>query len=599
MGTYRAGLAPELLRVTCDARDAGELIDGLLEAVGRGTGWHAAAYWTVDLTTGALRRTHAWTATPAAAGAARSGCAPGLDGPARLCEEARTSGYAVWRDLVEGDGLGGAGTVCACPILSGSSVVGVVELSSDAVRPHDAGLVDDLRQLGSDLGSLLRRFLDEEDQRRDVQRLRAAEGRQRLLAEVSRVLAGSAGCKAMLAQLAALLVPRVGDACAVHLLDDRGQICDAAAAAEDLRTAELTRAVRQRYPPRRDDHEGVGRVLRTGASVLYPSVTDALLAAVSRDEEHHRLLRAVRPTSMVVVPLPGRGAPAGALSLTRLGSAPAYGPDDLSVMEELGRRVGMAVVTAQLYDRERAVASALQRSLLPPALPRLPSVDLAARFHPGGEGLSVGGDFYDVFAGDGDTWFFGIGDVRGFGVEAATVTARVRYSARAVAGHASGPAALLRKVNRLIMGEEDEPRFCTAVYGTLSPIEDGAAVAISCAGHPAPLLRRSSGAVEAVGAAGTLLGVVDDPELDEETVTLSPGDLLVLYTDGIVEARQGRTWFGDERLRDLVSCEGWRDADALAEHIQRAVVAFCGGRVDDDIAVLVLRIRDRGGRAAP
>lgn len=571
-------LARELLRVFSGAQGSSDLVERIPEIVGRSVGFEAAALWLVDVELGRLRCARVW----------EDGKLPGAPRPAghrtlamgsELAGEVWASGRPLWADR----GF-------AFPVVSGSCVIGVVEVSSDTPRLRDDGLLDRMAQTGVDIGGALQHLLDREDRRQVLERLRAAERRQRFLADVSRALAGSLGCDAMLAEVARLAVPIVGDSCVVHLAEEDGSVRVVAAVFADAAKAEPGTRMLRDYPPRPGDDEGVGRVLRTGTSVLYPRVSGALLSAMARSDEHLRMLRAVRPTSVMTVPLPGPETTVGSLTFAQLDPTRAYGPDDLSLAEELGRRVGLAVANAQLYERERMVAAALQRSLLPPELPAVPSVELAAQFHPGGKGVSVGGDFYDVFPVSEGLWVLGVGDVCGIGPEAAAMTARVRYSMRAVASADCGPAESLARVNGLLMDPGCEPRFCTAVYGTLRPSPGTAVATLASAGHPPPLLLRATGEVESVGGQGTLLGVVDAPEQCDEEVVLGAGDLLLLYTDGVIEARRGDAFFGDDRLRALLEGCGGMSASAVAERVQGAVVDFAGGTICDDMAILVARI---------
>jgi serine phosphatase RsbU (regulator of sigma subunit) len=243
-------------------------------------------------------------------------------------------------------------------------------------------------------------------------------------------------------------------------------------------------------------------------------------------------------------------------------------------------------------ERFRRLARTLQESLLPPHLPDVPGLEIAARYLPGSSVVDVVGDFYDVFQTSGDSWALTIGDVCGKGVEAATVTALARYTIRAAAVTRTSPAQVLRLLNEAMRRQHpDSERFVTATYVTLVQ-DDGAVKArLSLAGHPPALLRRADGTVEAVGRPGTVLGVLDDVELADVTVGLHPGDSLVLYTDGVTESRRGGELFGEQRLTSLIAATVG-NASAMAEQIETEVVAFSEGRQHDDTAILVVRVPD-------
>ena len=138
----------------------------------------------------------------------------------------------------------------------------------------------------------------------------------------------------------------------------------------------------------------------------------------------------------------------------------------------------------------------------------------------------------------------------------------------------------------------DDPRFLSAIYATVRPTAGGASVQVSSAGHPLALVRRADGRTQTFGRPGTLLGVVPDPELHDARTSLRPGDSLVLFTDGVTEARRpaDRDLFGDDRLRDLVAGLAGLPAARMADAIQKAVEVFGGGEVSDDTVVLILQV---------
>lgn len=240
--------------------------------------------------------------------------------------------------------------------------------------------------------------------------------------------------------------------------------------------------------------------------------------------------------------------------------------------------------------RFASVARTLQDSLLPPHLPEIYGVEVAARYRPAGHSVEVVGDFYDLFELGDDGWGVVIGDVCGKGVEAAGLTALARHTVRAAAMRERVPSRILGMLNDAVLASETGERFCTAVFVLLVPDGDGMACTVSCGGHPQPLVLRADGSVETVGRLGTLLGTLPEPELADEGTTLAAGDALVLYTDGALEARHGREQLGEERLRELVAgCAGLR-ADDIAEAVAQGVEAFEAGVANDDLAVVVLRV---------
>ena len=239
--------------------------------------------------------------------------------------------------------------------------------------------------------------------------------------------------------------------------------------------------------------------------------------------------------------------------------------------------------------RSSALASSLQASLLPPDLPRVPGMQVAARYLPAAGGHEVVGDFFDVFQQGPDSWGFMIGDVAGKGVEAAKLATLARHTIRTAAMQRLTPREILLTLNQAMREQEpDGDRFVSAIYGTLDVDGLEADIVLSVAGHPRPLIRRADRTLETTERHGTVLGALDDPIVCEEAVRLGPGDALVLYTDGVTEARANGALFGERRLRELVA-SGPPDADALASAIERAVGEF-SPRLADDTALLILRV---------
>jgi serine phosphatase RsbU (regulator of sigma subunit) len=262
------------------------------------------------------------------------------------------------------------------------------------------------------------------------------------------------------------------------------------------------------------------------------------------------------------------------------------------LLGELARIASLAIENARLEERERHIARTLQGSLLPPSLPEIPGMEAAARYLPGGEGTAVGGDLYDLFPVD-DQWAMVVGDVCGKGAEAAALTAMLRYTVRAEVVHHGSPGEVLGLLNAAILRQYHDVRFCTVLHGRLQIGAGGAHLTMASGGHPQPLLLRAGGAVETVDCGGPLLGVIRDVEHPDVTVELRPGDALVGYTDGVTEGRGTEGLFGDERLAEvLAGCAG-ADAGTIAERITAAALAFQGGRAQDDLAVLVLRVTPR------
>ena len=261
----------------------------------------------------------------------------------------------------------------------------------------------------------------------------------------------------------------------------------------------------------------------------------------------------------------------------------------LVVLHEITQRVRDQQRLQGVLEEQSRVASALQASMVPPRLPDIAGLELASQYLPAGDGREVGGDFLDVFALSQQTWAFLLGDVSGKGATAAAVAAAARYTLRALADADVPPSETLQEVNASLLSHTDLERHCTLVYGQLRPTADGCSVVFALAGHLPPLVLRATGDVEETGILGTALALFDEPELRDTTLFLAPGDLLCVFTDGLVEARCGDDMFGAERVAALLGRAADQSAAELSVSIVDAVHDYHGQQLADDLAVLLIR----------
>jgi len=292
------------------------------------------------------------------------------------------------------------------------------------------------------------------------------------------------------------------------------------------------------------------------------------------------------------------GCAIGALSVT--GAPPrVWTTCDVEVLTMLAAVVAREAALQFLEEHaaERAeLARTLQESLLPPRLPGIPGLQVAASYAAGGTGSEVLGDFYDVFPSVRGSWGLVVGDVCGKGAPAAKSTALARYTLRAQAHRGSRPSVILAGLNQaLLEWDTDDRRFVTAIYATVRPMLAGALVQVSAAGHPLALVRHADGTVRTLGRPGTLLGLVPELELHDTRLLLRPGETLILYTDGVTEARShlDRQLYGEDRLADLVADLGDLPGARTADAIMKSVRAFSGGNLADDTVVLALKLPQR------
>jgi serine phosphatase RsbU (regulator of sigma subunit) len=286
--------------------------------------------------------------------------------------------------------------------------------------------------------------------------------------------------------------------------------------------------------------------------------------------------------------LTARGGELGALELVDRPER-EFTPRDETIITQLAQLASVAISNAQLYERERTIAQTLQRSLRPGALPSVPGLSAAVRFRPAGEGVELGGDFYDLYKAGGGAYAALIGDVQGKGPDAAAVTALARHTLRAAAAYEHRPSGVLTLLHRELREQVADGRFCTVAYAYMQVVPGHVRLELACGGHPLPLIVHPDGEVEEVGRLGTLLGSDADPLLADVVVELNKGDVLVFYTDGVTEVRrQRREVFGTEQLIELLqTCGGLRPAE-VAERVEKAVMHASMGRLRDDMAVLAL-----------
>jgi PAS domain S-box-containing protein len=429
----------------------------------------------------------------------------------------------------------------------------------------------------------------------DVTQERRAADAQRFLSMATKLLASSLDVDVTLEKVAWAAVPEIADWCAVDMPDERGELRQVAVANLDPELMETGTRLRERYPS--TETTGAPAVIGTGEAAFWPAVAEEALRETAVDEEHLELMRKLDMTSVIIVPMVSGECTIGAITFVTSGGRRLH-ERDLEVAEELGRRAGVAVENARLHATRTYVATTLQRSLLPPRLPVIPGLTVAARFRAAGETNQVGGDFYDLFPVLGDGWMVVMGDVTGKGPDAAAITSLARYTLRTAAMYERDPDALLARLNAALAHEDDNRQLCTAVCVRIDPAEAGVRLQVACAGHPAPYLLRPGGEVVSLGDPGTLLGAFDDADWCAAPAMLAPGEALVLYTDGVTDTRGEADRFGAERLVQLLRELTMLDPDEVAARVDDALLAFEWGPQRDDVAVLVLRADAHEGESA-
>ncbi|MDI1463481.1 SpoIIE family protein phosphatase [Catellatospora sp. KI3] len=414
-----------------------------------------------------------------------------------------------------------------------------------------------------------------------IDALLAERWRSAFLAEAGRRLGSSLNRTRAARTTALLTVPALAD-CAVVLLDDDRTLPWYRVDDDDERT------------------EASGSLTR--AQLAPDSALDQALSGLTvqddprlGDDVGDLLPEGFGPVgSAMVVPLPGHGAPVGALLLARHAGRAPFESAEVHLVRQFAARAGAAISACALYTAQADAADLVRRSLEPAALPSVPGLLLGAAYRPAWERLRISGDFYGLRPGpDGMTWLFVLGDVFGKGIEAAIRSGNVRQSLQALWLTGSRPSRLLELLNRATMVDAD-PTFATLIVGEIATGPDGGiTVTLATGGHPPPLLLRTTGETVPVEVTGTALGVSEQARFGETEIVLGPGDTIVLYTDGVTEARgqSGQPFFGIDRLVEELSAYRGTPAAVIAERVAQRVNDWTRDRLQDDVAVLVIQVQ--------
>jgi serine phosphatase RsbU (regulator of sigma subunit)/PAS domain-containing protein len=327
------------------------------------------------------------------------------------------------------------------------------------------------------------------------------------------------------------------------------------------------------------------QVHESGTSVLVAHAEDPGMLGDGPDGLP--LLMQLGATSLLCVPLSDGDRGYGTLTLARVAGRSPFGLADAGLVEELGEQLALAMRAERALRHRAEVASALQESLLPRQPRQIPGADVAAG-HTSATAQYAGGDFYDIYPAR-DGWGISIGDVCG-GQDSAAVTAAARHAIRVLAHWESDPAGVLRSANEIMMEEELGGRFVTASVGHLQWRDGSLHVVLGSAGHPWPVLVRPDGRTQVLQGGGLPLGVFADAEPTTQELDLSPGDLLFLFTDGLMSAYGADVVHFEDRITDELATVGSAPAARAVATVQEAVLRFCRGQLRDDVTVLALRV---------
>ncbi|MET1058640.1 MAG: SpoIIE family protein phosphatase [Nocardioides sp.] len=460
------------------------------------------------------------------------------------------------------------------PLNVGSRTVGAIGLSFPGVRMIDAAELEFLEILADSCAQAVERI---------EAQAAAAVSNERLafLVDASAELSSSLDYGQTLAKVAALVVPTFADWCAIDVVED-GRLHRLAVAHVDPEKVQLARSLEERYPSNPDAPRGAWAVLRTGEAELIPEITDEMLVAGARDEEHMRIALDLQLRSAIVVPLVAHGRVLGVMTWVAAESERRYTEDDLAFAEDVARRAAVAIDNAELHSETLAAAVRLQQAVLPDRMPDTPGWDVASYYDPSGR-TDVGGDFYDAITlVDGRLVLF-VGDVMGRGVEAAAAMAQMRAAVRAYTAVDPEPASVLGKLDRMF-AQFPTDQLVTLVYLVVDPQRDE--IVVANAGHPAPVLLRSDGSTEQLpDADGCPLGVLVQDRI-ARTVPMHDGDTVLLFTDGLIERRDEDIDVGQKKVLHALPMLAQADLDAA---LGQLVVSLREPSLDDDVAAVVAR----------
>jgi PAS domain S-box-containing protein len=429
-----------------------------------------------------------------------------------------------------------------------------------------------------------------------AERERVSSERLAFLGRVNDALAAANDQANLMRNVVAAAVPRLGDWCAIFVLPTDGSpIPDVEVAHSDPAMVAYARQLMERFPYDPQAERGAPRVIRTGKAELITDVAALDLDRPDMTDEAREILERLDLRSTITVPLVKRGRVLGALQLMTSRSGRQYGPDDLALAEAVGVRIASSLQNQRLSDEQRHIARTLQASLLPGELPKVPGIEVAVRYWAKGEGVDVGGDFYDVFEIRDDIWAFVLGDVCGAGPQAAATAGLLRHTIAASAWHGDWPEQVLHSLNRAMRKRAAGP-FCTVLYGTVERTPAGPRLTVVCGGHPLPVLVTGSGDAEPFGTPGTLIGALERIDANETTRLLAPGDTLVAYTDGVTDLPPPHG-LSESEVTKLVSTvtAASETAEEVADGVQQELERIRPiEERNDDIALLVLRATPTG-----
>ena len=471
----------------------------------------------------------------------------------------------------------GERSMVALPLRMTGRTIGVMTWSFPGRRRIDVAEMEFYTVLADSCAQAVERIRAQQESARQSARVQ-------FLVDATSKLAESLDYERTLAEVARMAVPVFADWCAIDLVDD-ARLHRLAVQHVDPAKVEMAVELERRYPARAEDG-GAWTVIRTGEPLLVPEVTDEMVIPTARDDEHLRLILELHLRSVLLVPLIARGAVLGAMTWVMAESERRYQESDLAFATDLARRAAIAIDNSRLHTETLEAAVRLQRAVLPQLPDAVPGWEIASHYSPAGR-TEVGGDFFDVVPLAGDRVAVFVGDVMGRGVRAAAAMAQIRAAIRAYIADDPDPETVLGKLDEFFAFYELE-QLVTMVY----LLAEGGTVRMMNAGHPPPVLLRRDGSVEQLASVpGRPLGT--EPAVRVATTShLDDGDVLVAFTDGLIERRDEDIDIGQRRLLEALG----RSATApLDEQLEKLIARVRDHTRNDDVAALAIRRKDVAG----
>ncbi len=394
------------------------------------------------------------------------------------------------------------------------------------------------------------------------------------LYEISRSFAQTLSLETTLAAVTKTIVEVLGvDAAVIRVPDERGdQFVPHAVHVAESRLTEAVRTILERPQPR-PPRSLEPRLLDAGTATRLGGA-HALLVPFLAKGSTAALLPIATPTELLAE-----------LTILSLDPAAPIDADTLATARTIARQAALAIDNARLYQQQKQFAETMQQSLLPRDRPSIPGLAVGTVYESAAQ-VDVGGDVFDFLElGDGRLAVV-LGDVTGHGIDATADMAMAKFVFRSLAREHSEPSEFLAHANDVVVGEIAVGKFITMAYLTIDP---GGEVLCASAGHPEPRLVAPDGRVEGLPAGGLALGIDEQQTYEQVRAELLVGGAVVIYTDGVVEARTGRELFGIERLDAVLAAHATEPPQAIADAVIEACREYSGGNLTDDCAVVVIK----------